>query len=277
MDVQAMRRFPRDFVAVRGPDAESYLQAMVSNDVEALDPGEACEALLLTAKARVVAPLTVFRRGADDFLLLTVAGLGETVRASLARARFAARCDILVEVHVSTLIVGAEGERGTVPNRDFGAPAYEVLDGVPPEDARPADPEELDRLRIAAGTPAWGREIDHRILPAEAGLDVRAIDFEKGCYPGQEPIARQHYRGRVNRSLRVLEIEGVELPRYDAEILWSEKTVGRVTSAAREDGHVLALGYVRTEVPDDAMLEVDGRRVRQDRGVGEMSQPNAAR
>lgn len=258
-----MRRFPRDFVAVRGPDAESYLQAMVSNDVEALDPGEACEALLLTAKARVVAPLTVFRRGADDFLLLTVAGLGETVRASLARARFAARCDILVEVHVSTLIVGAEGERGTVPNRDFGAPAYEVLDGVPPEDARPADPEELDRLRIAAGTPAWGREIDHRILPAEAGLDVRAIDFEKGCYPGQEPIARQHYRGRVNRTLRVLRIEGEGSPGADAELRWDGKAVGRVTSAVRDGDHALALGYVRREVPDHAVLAVEGRAVRQ--------------
>ena len=69
-------------------------------------------------------------------------------------------------------------------------------------------------------------------MPAEAGLDRRAIDFEKGCYPGQEPIARQHYRGRVNRTLRVLEIEGSDLPAYDSELEYEGKVVGRVTSAA---------------------------------------------
>ena len=86
-------------------------------------------------------------------------------------------------------------------------------------------------------------------LPAEAGLDRRAVDFEKGCYPGQEPIARQHYRGRVNRTLRVLEIEGEELPEYDAELTFEDKAVGRVTSAAVDGGNVVALAYVRVEVP----------------------------
>ncbi len=59
------------------------------------------------------------------------------------------------------------------------------------------------------------------------------MNFEKGCYPGQEPIARQHYRGRVNRSLRVLSIEGGELPDYDAELVYEGKTVGRVTSSSQ--------------------------------------------
>jgi folate-binding Fe-S cluster repair protein YgfZ len=78
-------RRPRDFVGVVGPDAASYLQAMVSNDVEGLGIGDACEALLLTPKARVIAPLVVQRRGIDDFLLLTEEGLGERVRATLLR------------------------------------------------------------------------------------------------------------------------------------------------------------------------------------------------
>ena len=73
-------RRSRNFVSVRGPDAASYLQAMVSNDVEALDVGGSCEALLLTAKARVIAPLVVLRRGVDDFLVLTEEGFGERVR-----------------------------------------------------------------------------------------------------------------------------------------------------------------------------------------------------
>src|SRR5262245_57174391 len=85
---------PRDYVSVRGPDAESYLDALVTNDVASVGPGEACEALLLTPKARVVAPMVVLRRGADDYLLLTEPGLGERLRAALLRSRFAAKCEI---------------------------------------------------------------------------------------------------------------------------------------------------------------------------------------
>jgi folate-binding protein YgfZ len=230
---------------------------MVSNDVEALGPGESCEALLLTPKARVVAPLTVLRRRADDFLLLTEAGLGERVRTTLMRARFALKCEIELEEHESVVVLG-DGEG--IPTVDYGVPAREVLDsGLEPT----VGEDELERLRVRAGTPRFGREIDDRVLPAEAGLEERAIDFEKGCYPGQEPIARQHYRGRVNRSLRVLALDGEELPAYDAELTFEGKVVGRVTSAARDDGDgVLALGYVRVEVPEEAELDLGGRTAR---------------
>lgn len=249
-------RRPRDFVAVRGRDAASYLQAMLSNDVEVLAPGDACEALLLTPKARVIAPMTVLRRRDDDYLLLTESGLGETLRSALLRSRFAAKCEIEPEEHVSALVLGpADG----IPNREYGMPAVEVLDtALEPT----VDDAELELMRIKAGTPRFGREIDERVLPAEAGLDTRAIDFGKGCYPGQEPVARQHHRGRVNRSLRVLEIEGDSLPEADAELVHEGKAVGRVTSAAREGDHVLALAFVRIEVPDDAVLDLAGRRVR---------------
>lgn len=247
---------PRDFVAVRGSGAEAYLQAMVSNDVEKLAVGDACEALLLTPKARVIAPLVVFRRGVEDFLLLTEPGLGDRVRTTLLRTRFAARCEIEAEEHVSSVVLG---EADGIATSDYGVPAVEVLDA----DLEPnVGDEELELLRIRAGTPRLGREIDDRVLPAEAGLDARAIDFAKGCYPGQEPIARQHYRGRVNRSLRVLELEGEELPEYDAELTYDGKAVGRVTSAARDGGRVVVLGYVRVEVPRDAALDVGGRAAR---------------
>jgi folate-binding protein YgfZ len=230
---------------------------MVSNDVEALAAGDSCEALLLTPKARVIATLTVLRRGVDDFLLLTEPGLGERVRATLLRMRFAARCEIEPEEHVSAVVFG--GDEG-IPNRDYGVPAVEVLDA---ELEATVDDEELELMRIRAGTPRLGREVDDRVLPAEAALDVRAIDFAKGCYPGQEPVARQHYRGRVNRSLRVLEIDGDELPAYDAELTHGGKAVGRVTSSARDRDRVVALGYVRVEVPRDAVLEAGSRAVRQ--------------
>jgi tRNA-modifying protein YgfZ len=259
MSITALRvaHRPREFVGVRGPDAAAYLQALVSNDVEALSVGDVCEALLLTPKARVIAPLVVLRRSADDFLLLTEAGLGERVRSTLLRSRFAAKCEISIEEHTSSVVLG-EGEG--IPSADYGVKAVEVLDaGVAPT----VGDDELELLRIRAGTPRWGREIDDRILPAEAGLDRRAVDFEKGCYPGQEPIARQHYRGRVNRTLRVLEIEGEELPEYDAELTLEDKAIGRVTSAASDGGDVVALAYVRVEVPQDAILRVGDRAVRQ--------------
>jgi tRNA-modifying protein YgfZ len=243
---------------VSGPEAAPYLQRMLSNDVEALGPGESCEALLLTAKGRVVAPMTVYRRGADDYLLLTEAELAERLEAALLRTRFAANVAIAVEEHDSTLVVGRETPRGAVANREYGVAAYELIDDEAPKWGEISD-DELERLRIRAATPRYGTEIDDRVLPAEAGLDRTAIDFEKGCYPGQEPIARQHYRGRVNRGLRVLEIEGDELPEYDAELAYEDKVVGRVTSSAAEDGHVVALGYVRAEVPRDAALTIGNR------------------
>src|SRR5688572_17895291 len=85
---------PRAYVRVAGPAAEEFLDRMLSNDVVALGPGEACEALLLTPKARVIAPLVVLRRSHDDYLLLTEPGLGERVRAELVRARFASKVEV---------------------------------------------------------------------------------------------------------------------------------------------------------------------------------------
>ena len=255
-------RRPRGFVGVRGPDAASYLQAMVSNDVEALGPGDSCEALLLTAKGRVIAPMTVYRRSADDYVLLTEPELAGPLQAALLRSRFAAKLAIELEEHSSVLVVGRETPPGGIANREFGVAAYELLDEETPAWGEIGD-DELEQLRIRAGIPRYGRELDDRVLPAEAGLDRTAIDFEKGCYPGQEPVARQHYRGRVNRTLRVLELEGDEFPAYDAELTFEGKAVGRVTSFARDRDGVIALAYVRVEVPVDAELSLGERTASQ--------------
>jgi len=224
-----------------------FLDRMLSNEV-AKAP---CDALLLTPKARVIAPMTVVRRAEDDFLLLTEPGLGAALQAALLRARFAARVEIEAEEHTSVVVFG-QGEG--IPNDDYGVPAVEVLDVEPPSEL--ASDEELERMRILARRPRWGREIDDRVLPAEAGLDETHISFapEKGCYPGQEPVARLHYRGKANRELRVLEVEGA--PEREAEVFHGEKPVGRITSSVPG----LALAYVRTTVPHDAALTVDGAR-----------------
>jgi folate-binding protein YgfZ len=223
---------------------------MVSNDVDSLQVGDACPALLLTAKARVIAPLVVWRRGNEDFLLLTEPELGDAVRSLLVRMRLRARCEIEQEEHESALLFDSGDGFAT----DFPG-AREALDtGLAPT----LSDEELELRRVAAGVPRWGREIDDRVLPAEAGLEETHISFEKGCYPGQEPVARLHYRGHPNRSLRVVRLG--EVPEYDAELVHDGKVVGRVTSAVRaDDGSVVALAYVRVEVPDDAPLALAAR------------------
>lgn len=239
-EVANTARRSRAYVRVQGPDAVDYLNRMLSNDVP---ESGSVDALLLTPKARVIAPLLVWRRDDEDVLLLTEPELGEVVRQQLTRMRFAAKCEVELEEHTSTIVLGgADG----ISNRDYGVPAVEVLDVELDGDA------DLERLRIEAATPRYGREIDDRVLPAEAGLDERAISFEKGCYPGQEPVARQHYRGKVNKRLRVLEVAGA--PEPETPVLHDGKDVGRITSAVPG----LALAYVRVAVPEDATLDVGG-------------------
>jgi folate-binding protein YgfZ len=217
---------------------------MLSNDVT---DAQVVDALLLTPKSRLIAPLRVWRRGSEDFLLLTEPELGDAVRAQLLRSRFAATCEIELEEHTSVLVFGeAEGLPGELPG------TVEVLDaGLDPT----LDAEEVERARIEAGIPAWGKELDDSILPAEAGLDETHISFTKGCYPGQEPIARLRHRGHVNRRLRVLEADEA---RPGDEVELDGRTVGRVTSAVPG----VALGYVRAEVSDAAELSVGGAPAR---------------
>jgi folate-binding protein YgfZ len=220
----------RSYVRVAGPDAEDYLQRMVSNDVAALEVGGSCDALLLTPKARVIAPLVVLRRPDDDFLVITEAELGERVRSELTRFRLAAKAEIATEEHESWLVLGGR----------------EVLDERP--EGEEVDEAEYERWRVEAGVPRWGREIDESILPAEAGLTETHVSFTKGCFPGQEPIARQRHRGKVNRRLRVLRVDGDPA---SEELVLDGKVVGRITSRAGDR----ALAYVRVEVPEDAVLE----------------------
>jgi tRNA-modifying protein YgfZ len=239
---------PRDYVAVRGTDAADFLDRMLSNEVTKAP----CPALLLTPKARVIAPLVLVARGDEDFLLLTEPGLGEIVRSTLLRARFAAKCEIELEEHTSLVVF--RGEADGIPNVEYGEPAVELLDAEPP--AEVLGDEELERRRIEAGTPRWGREIDDRVLPAEAGLTETHVSFTKGCYPGQEPIARLHYRGKSNRRLTLLEVDGA--PATETEVFDGDRAVGRVTSAVPG----LALAYVRTDVPESAALTVAGSPAR---------------
>jgi tRNA-modifying protein YgfZ len=245
-------RLERGYVHVEGPGAGAFLERMLSNEVVSLEPGrEARPALLLTPKSRIVAPLRVVRVESVTFLLITEAELAETVASTLLRARFAAKCEIEVKPYRGYLHLGVDPGEG-VANQDYGVEAWETWGE---EEREAPDASELEALRIEAGTPAWGKELDETVLPAEAGLDETHVSFTKGCYPGQEPIARLHYRGHPNRRLRVLEVAAAK---PGDEILLGEKAVGRVTSAV--PGR--ALGYVRREVPEDAVLQIGGAEAR---------------
>ena len=243
-------RLSHGYVRVTGPQAGEFLERMLSNEVESLEVGASRQALLLTPKGRMVAPLRVVRESDEAFLLITETELTEIVAGTLLRARFAAKCEIVAPplhgyVHL------ADPGRG-IRIEDYGVEAWETWEEGELE-APSAD--ELESLRIQAGTPAWGRELDESVLPAEAGLDETHISFTKGCYPGQEPVARLHYRGHPNRRLRRLEVAAAK---PGDEIVFEEKVVGRVTSAVPGK----ALGYVRREVPEDALLRVGAAEAR---------------
>jgi folate-binding protein YgfZ len=245
-------RLDRGYVQIVGPDAADFLERMLSNEVASLEPGrEGRQALLLTPKSRIVAPLRLVREGPETFLLITETDLAETVASTLLRSRFAARCDIEVKRYLGYLHVGDDPGEGVV-NSDYGLEAWESWSE---EERDAADSAELEALRIEAGTPAWGKELDETVLPAEAGLHETHVSFTKGCYPGQEPIARLHHRGHPNRRLRVLEVADAK---PSDEIVLGDKVVGRVTSAV--PGR--ALGYVRREVSEDAVLQIDGAEAR---------------
>src|SRR5215204_3632936 len=234
----SVRYWPGGSRAGSYPASSTFFSALDRNTVSTVN-GVTRTAFRPRSFVRVSGP------DAEDYLLLTEPELGERVRAELLRSRFAAKVEVEPEEHTSHVVFGGDG----ISTADYGEPAAEVLDAELEPTLTAA---ELEMLRIRAGTPAWGKEIDDRVLPAEAGLTERAVSFTKGCYPGQEPIARLHYRGHANRRLRVLEL--AELPEPESELVYEGKIVGRITSAARDEAGVVALAFVRREVPDDAEL-----------------------
>jgi folate-binding protein YgfZ len=210
----------RDVVTMAGPDALSYLQSQLSQEVRDLPVGDDRWTLLLSPNGRVEVLARVRHTAEEAFELDTDAGWGQALLERLQRFKIRVRAEL-------------------------------SLDTAQSPDADPA----IERMRIEAGWPRMGAEIvPGETIPAETGVAAVAVSFTKGCYPGQEPIARLHYRGHANRGLRVLEL--AELPAPEAELVYEGKKVGRVTSAVRDGDHVIALAYVRREVPEGAALEL---------------------
>jgi tRNA-modifying protein YgfZ len=245
----------RGFLRASGRDAVSYLQSMVSNDVEALAPGVGCYALLLTPKARVIADLEVFRTG-DDLVLACPPETVDDVLATLLRARFRKQVAIEPAGHV---LVWGEAD-GAVAELATPIGPERLLDRTP--DGANGSGADFEVARIEAGISRYGREFDGDSMPAEAGLVERAVSFTKGCYPGQEPVARLHYRGRANRGLRGLRFEGAP-PAPGTRVTVEGADVGRVTSVADSARFgPIGLAILRREVGEGAAGDAAGTALR---------------
>jgi folate-binding protein YgfZ len=289
----------RDALGVSGPDALDYLQGQCSQDVAALGVGEVADSLLLEPEGRMVALVRVTRSGPDAFVLDTDGGAGEAVAARLARFKLRSRVEVTPLGWAAVALRGpeaaavangafdagvdpldspttaAEGGGGwLLPVAWGGTVGVDVL-GPDPASSLPGSlvwcgEQAWEALRVEAGIPVMGRELDARTIPAETGLLERAVSFTKGCYTGQELVARMDARGnRAPRRLVGVVVDPSAAGLDPADLAGAEVVpagggdpVGRCTSAAWCPGlgGPAALGYVARSVavPGPVALRVGG-------------------
>ncbi|HLG67801.1 MAG TPA: hypothetical protein VKV36_08025 [Acidimicrobiales bacterium] len=289
----------RDAVVVRGPDAIGYLQGQCSQDVAALPVGSHADALLLAPDGKLDALVRVTRTAPEEAVVDTDGGFGEQVVARLVRFRLRTRVDIeLLDWSCLALRgagVGRPGPTGpAVPEPSGGGEAGGVvlelgvdwngfggvdLLGPPaglqvPEGAVRCSREAWDACRVESGVPVMGAELDHRTIAAEAGLVERCVSFTKGCYTGQELVARLDARGsRVARRLCAVvpdpvppSLEPDELAGAELRAPGADKQLGMVTTAAwcPGVGAVAGLAYAHRSLaaPGPAELALGGSRAR---------------
>ena len=263
---------PRDAVRATGPDVAAFLQGQISQDVDAVSPGDSAWSLVLAPQGKVEAWFRLTRLGDNEFLVDLDAGYAEALVARLER--FKLRVDATFEILEGWQMLSIRGASGGSNDLDavqaelraaVAWPGFEGVDLLGPKVCLPAGAEAstaaMEVARIRAGWPAMGRELTERTIPAEvAGLVESSVSFTKGCYTGQELVARIDSRGgNVPRPVRLLEIRGDGVS-PGAGITVDGKAVGEVTSAAadRASGVTVALGPVHRRVEPPASGEVDG-------------------
>ncbi len=257
----------RDGVVVTGPDAGSFLQGQLSQNVLDLAPGQSRWSLLLEPTGKMVAWLRVTFRGDDRYLLDVDEGHGAAVIDRLNR--FLMRITCTVEAVPLRMVAvrgpgAADVAADAMVRHDPGWSEVESLDLVGTTVDRPAGVsdlalEDLDRLRIESGIPAMGQEITPDAIPAELELVDRSVDFDKGCYTGQELVARIDSRGgNVPRRLRVIDVVGA-VPPVGAVVHGEGDDSGTLSSVAEspEGAVALALVHRRVEAPGDAVVRWD--------------------
>ncbi len=281
-------RSHRTILKLTGKDPVGMLNAILTNEVPRAG-NTGAYAALLNPKGRLQTDLRVLKAD-EDVLVDTEPEGAEAAREILGRYAPFSRVKIKdLSAKGSWGILGLYGPRaheflGNLQLAEHESTEVEVgdtkvlaagvtlpvtgLDLLGPEEAlravrehleqagaKPIGPEAYETIRVEAGLPRFGVDITPENFPAEAGILDRAVSFSKGCYPGQETVAKMYYRGRPNRTLYRLEIEGSP-PSPSAPILQEEKHVGTVTSIAplTIDGRTLALGYLSRNAQKDAPL-----------------------
>jgi len=282
-------RSARGKLLVTGPEAAEYLQGQLTNDVEALAPGEGCYAALLDRKGHMQADMRVLRVAPEEIWIDTEPEALEAARRHLQTYKIGREVEV-VDVSAERALLSLIGPRSPEvattpplsPHRCAQVTAHGVeclaagtSDGI---DLAPAAPdagrlrqallaagapevveETAEILRIEAGTPRFGAEMGPQTMPAEAGIVEAAVNFEKGCYIGQEPVARLHYKGRPNRRLRGLRLSA---PSAAGEALrLGEKEVGSIGSSCLSPAlGPIGLAIVRREAEpgDELAVGEDG-------------------
>jgi len=247
----------RDLVTVSGPDAAAYLQGQVSQDVAALAVGGSAATFVLAPQGKVDGWGRIHRCGAEEFEIDVDTGAGAAWAARLRRFLLRTKAEIGVSEAVSVLAVrGIEvdgGRRalglGVVGSDLFGVAPPGRPAGVP-HDAVELSAEDLEALRIRAGVPRWGAELDDGTIPATVGqwaIDA-SVSFTKGCFTGQELVARIDSRGgNVPRHLVGLVIDGAA-PAPGADVQVDGVAAGSVTSSAPSGSGSVALAFVPRSV-----------------------------
>lgn len=261
-------RSPRGLLALTGADRETFLQGMVSNDVVGIPEGETRHAALLDVTGHVFADLHVWTLPPDTLLIETDPATLPVLYATLDK--FLIMEDVqIADWSAQYAVLSVYGEDAglistfpILPGRDIWEIAEEkealrnslLADGFVPMSA-----EEAEALRVDAGIPKWGSELSPSVLLPEAEM-LDAVSYTKGCYVGQEIVARLHARGHTNKALRrILLAEDAPVPPVGATFHVPEdgpepgREIGSVTSAAgspSRGGQAVALGYVRKEYFD---------------------------
>jgi folate-binding protein YgfZ len=275
----------RGAIDVLGPDGAEYLQGQLTNDVEALGVGEGQYAALLDRKGHMQTDLRVLRVGEDAILLdtepgtkdaalrhLTMYSIGRDVQVGDATAErafisligpraaeiagtpplpeFANEATKLASVDVVAV--------GTREGIDILFPAAErerVIAALTDAGAVEVSPEAVEILRVEAGVPRFGAEMDAGTMPAEASIVDDAVSFTKGCYIGQETVARLHYKGKPNKHLRGLRLSAAAAP--GAALRLGDKEVGTLGGAVVSPAHgPIGLAIVRREAEPGTEITV---------------------
>jgi tRNA-modifying protein YgfZ len=217
----------RDVVRVSGPDAEVYLQGQTSQDVAKLKPGGWAWTLVLQPQGKLDVFVRVYRAAEDEFLLDSDTGMGAPLVARLTRFKLRTKVDIEELPWRAVAVRGpkappppvgpvdGDGDLVAVPFEWGGISGYDLLGPgpVPPDGLVAVEAADYEAVRVEAGFPVHGRELDERTIPAEAGLVDATVSFTKGCYTGQELVARIDSRGsNVPRHLRGLLLSGPAQP-----------------------------------------------------------------